>query len=265
MNETSLRILLPRLRGPLPAKFSGARAGQPPAEAVRLWPGLPDVPREGRFCPENWPFSPGQAAACLGDMRSMGEAALSGLCIGGFAADNARLARHAAEAALCEALTGSGGNTGAAGSAASAREDLIVRQQAQKALLWVWLQEERLEELAALAAGLEQSEKKLAAVLGGQGQGAALRADTGLVPPWRFVTASAVRFLPPEAVIVAEDVMAGELAEILDFVPLSPHSAEDAPDFLEARAPAWAALGRSRPAGDAALDAPRVWRVRRSA
>ena len=265
MNETSPCILLPRLRGPLPAEFFGARAWQPPEGAVRLWPGLPDAPREGRFCPENWPFSPKQAAACLGDMRGMGEAALSGLCIGGFAADNARLAQHAAEAALCEALTGSGGNTGAAGSAASAREDLIVRQQAQKALLWVWLQEERLEELAALAAGLAQSEKKLAAALGGQGQGAALRADTGLVPPWRFVMSSAVRFLPPEAVIVAEDMMAEDLAEILNFAPLSPHSTKDAPDFLEARAPAWAALGRSRPAGDAALDAPRIWRIRRSA
>ena len=97
----SFPILLPLLRGPLPlhafeasaqsGQASAAGKGSDPhwAGALRLWPGLPDAPAEGFFCPDTYPFSPREAVACLGDLQQMGDAALSGLPVGAAAAGNA--------------------------------------------------------------------------------------------------------------------------------------------------------------------------------
>ena len=115
----SFPILLPLLRGPLPlhafeasaqsGQASAAGKGSDPhwAGALRLWPGLPDAPAEGFFCPDTYPFSPREAVACLGDLQQMGDAALSGLPVGAAAAGNVRAARRSSEMAMISGLENS--------------------------------------------------------------------------------------------------------------------------------------------------------------
>lgn len=292
-------IVLPLLRGPLPQNASElSMPGREPelphwAEALRLWPGLPDVPAQGRFCPENYPFSPQEAAACSADLQQMGQAALSGLPVGASSVDNARAARRTSEMALLEGLDKSDGDAAAALAAEAARKELIERRQAQKVLIWAWQQEGELAELASLAANFTQNAGSLAAVLGaepdeamGGGDAEALTGDlvrlgtpmaldAGLVPPWRLVAANALYFLPPDAAIAAEEGMRDDLLDMLDFAPAPQWAwaldengkAEAVPEgveILEARAPGWKLLGRTRPTGQPPLDAERIWLVLRA-
>jgi hypothetical protein len=285
-------IILPLLSGPLPchafeSSMPGSRAAPQWEGALRLWPGLPDVPGQGRFCPENYPFSPREAAACLSDLLQMGEAALSGLSVGAAATGNARVARRNSEMALLEELGRSDGDAEAARAAEAARREFIERQQAQKVLIWAWQQEERLKDMAGIAEQFSQSAGGLAAVLGAEPDddmggstealtgdlvriGSPIALDTGLVPPWRLVAAHALYFLPPEAAIAVEGSMREDILDIFDFTPapqwawaLGETGAADAAsagiEVLEARAPGWKLLGRTRPTGQAPLDAERVW------
>ena len=302
----SFPILLPLLRGPLPSHAFKAPA-QPglPADAeketdphwigaLRLWPGLPDAPAANYFCPDNYPFSPREAQACLGDLQQMGDAALSGLPIGATVAGNARAARRTSEMALLSGLEKSDGNAEAALAAEAARKEQIARTQAQKALLWVWQQEERLVELADLTARFAKNAGGLAASLGVDPDddlagmmpdtltgdlvrlGSPIALDAGLVPPWRLVTANALYFLPPQAPIIIEGPMREDVLDLLDFAPAperqgllcAPESAPDSapaaagtplPVAVETRAPGWKLLGHTRPTGQPPLDQERVW------
>jgi hypothetical protein len=292
MSNYPVCLLLPLLRGPLPVAYAHEWAVFPAGKAgpVRLWPGLPHAPVSGWYCPEDWPFTPGQALACLSDMQQMGQAALSGLCVGSFAAgNNARLSRQESEAAARDALNASLGDMDAVHAAASAREALIARQQAQKILLWAWQQEERLADLSGLLADFTEQETRLAAVLAGEEgdssmpESAAesspedagalgLQVDRDLLPSWRLVLSSALHFVPDGTLIAAEGDMAEELLDVLDFSPAAHRQeilGELQPDcagsLLEARAPAWKVLGRSRPTAQSVLDAERVWLVWRGA
>lgn len=296
MTISTLCIRLPLLRGPLPRAFAASRTAPEsgPEEtpeslfpkALRLWPGLPGQPEDkGWHCPGEYPFNPREAAACLEDLRHLGDVALSGLNVGATAAGNARAARRASELALLEGLSGE--DNRAALAAETARRTVIEREQAQKALLWAWLQEERLAELAALAHRWEGRASGLAAALGveededesalsGSDHGlyAGIALDPGLIPPWRLVAANAAWFLPPEVPLLAEGPMAEDLLENLAFRPASrcdgpwsqilgctPAEAE----ILTARAPLWRAMGRTRPTNVAALDMERVWIIGRGA
>lgn len=288
-------IRLPFLRGPLPVSgveeadapaASAPQAG--PAAALLLWPGLPNIPQQGLYCPADYPFSQREAAACLEDLRQMGDAALSGLPVGATAAGNPRAARRASEMALLRELGGA--DNDAALKAEAARKLRIEREQAQKALIWVWLQEERMAELADMARTLAQKSSVFTHSLGLDGGeageaneltspgahagagilGAPISLDLGLMPPWKMVTANAMYFLPPGLPILAEGAMAEDLQEELDFVPAADSAlAADAAladaALLCARAPAWRAMGRSRPTGALALDEERLWLVRRAA
>ena len=239
-------LQLPFLRGPLPD--SAASPALFPAlfpacpAALRLWPGLP-VPDAnalaGYYCPPDYPFSPAEAAACLEDLRQMDAAALSGLALGATVSANAQAGRLLGELAGLDDLTALAGPT-AAREAEAARRRLLERQQAQKALLWLWLQEERLAELARLAEGFSQNARALAATLtedvstaSDDGMpatdlqaltpgflGAELRldpTDPALVPPWRLAVLNAACFLPPEAAILAEGPMRDDILERLPF------------------------------------------------
>lgn len=291
-------ILLPLLRGslPSPATAASARSGGTVTDAhaaafswggaLRLWPGLPDVPTAGRFRPENYPFSPQEAAACLTDLQRMGEAALSGLPVGAVAAGNPRAARRDSELALIERLSGSAGDTAAALAAEAARKDLLERRQAQKVLLWVWQQEERLADLAVLSARFTRQAGGLTAALGVEPDenmadvtpdvltedlvrlDAPIAMDAGLVPPWRLVTANALYFLPLDAPIAVEGDMREDLLDLLDFSPApdwndaltrNDGAADGRPLAVSARAPGWKALGRTRPTGRPPLDEERLW------
>ncbi|MFT4300268.1 MAG: hypothetical protein QM579_00795 [Desulfovibrio sp.] len=287
-------VRLPFLRGPLSSGVeeadapaaSAPQAG--PVAALLLWPGLPNIPQQGFYCPADYPFSQREAAACLEDLRQMGDAALSGLPVGATAANNPRAARRASEMALLRELGGA--DNEAALKAEAARKLRIEREQAQKALIWVWLQEERMGELAdmartlarkssvfTLSLGLDSADADEANELASPGAyagagilGAPISLDLGLMPPWKMVTANAMYFLPSALPILAEGTMAEDLLEELDFVPStdSALTADAAPadaTLLCARAPAWRAMGRSRPTGALALDEERLWLVRRAA
>ncbi|MBB5144440.1 hypothetical protein [Desulfovibrio intestinalis] len=288
-------VRLPFLRGPLSVSgveeadapaASAPQAG--PAAALLLWPGLPSIPQQGLYCPADYPFSQREAAACLEDLRQMGDAALSGLPVGVTAANNPRAARRASEMALLREIGGA--DNEAALKAEAARKLRIELEQAQKALIWVWLQEERMGELAdmaqtlaqkssgfTLSLGLDEADAGEASELtspgayGGAGiLGAPISLDLGLMPPWKMVTANAMYFLPPDLPILAEGTMAEDLLEALDFVPATESALADAAaladdSLLCARAPAWRIMGRTRPTGSQALDAERLWLVRRAA
>ena len=293
MTESS-PILLPLLRGPLPSHAfetpaqpdlspaTGAESAPQWSGALRLWPGLPDAPAN-YFCPDKYPFSPREAQACLGDLQQMGDAALSGLPVGAAAAaGNSRAARRASEMALIKGLDSSDGNTAAALAAEAARKEQLALSQAQKALLWAWLQEGTFAELAELTTRFAHDAGGLTAALGVDPDedldgftpdaltgdlvrlGSPIALDTSLVPPWRLVTANALYFVPADAPLVVEGPMRDDLLDMLDFAPAKHWQGllEDAPAnavAVEARAPGWQVLGHTRPTGQPPLDAERVW------
>lgn len=293
MTESS-PILLPLLRGPLPlhafetpaqpdnAPATGAESAPQWSGALRLWPGLPDAPAK-YFCPDKYPFSPREAQACLGDLQQMGDAALSGLPVGAAAAaGNSRAARRASEMALIKGLDSSDGNPAAALAAEAARKEQLALSQAQKVLLWAWLQEGTFAELAELTTRFAQDAGGLTAALGVDPDedldgftpdaltgdlvrlGSPIALDTSLVPPWRLVTANALYFVPADAPLIVEGPMRDDLLDLLDFAPATHWQGllEDAPAnavAVEARAPGWQVLGHTRPTGQPPLDAERVW------
>ena len=293
MTESS-PILLPLLRGPLPlhafetpaqpnlAPATGAESAPQWSGALRLWPGLPDAPAN-YFCPDKYPFSPREAQACLGDLQQMGDAALSGLPVGAAAAaGNSRAARRASEMALIKGLDSSDGNPAAALAAEAARKEQLALSQAQKALLWAWLQEGTFAELAELTTRFAHDAGGLTAALGVDPDedldgftpdaltgdlvrlGSPIALDTSLVPPWRLVTANALYFVPADAPLFVEGPMRDDLLDLLDFAPAQRWQGllENAPAnavAVEARAPGWQVLGHTRPTGQPPLDAERVW------
>ena len=293
MTESS-PILLPLLRGPLPlhafetpaqpnlAPATGAESAPQWSGALRLWPGLPDAPAN-YFCPDKYPFSPREAQACLGDLQQMGDAALSGLPVGAAAAaGNSRAARRASEMALIKGLDSSDRNPAAALAAEAARKEQLALSQAQKALLWAWLQEGTFAELAELTTRFAHDAGGLTAALGVDPDedldgftpdaltgdlvrlGSPIALDTSLVPPWRLVTANALYFVPADAPLVVEGPMRDDLLDLLDFAPAQRWQGllENAPAnavAVEARAPGWQVLGHTRPTGQPPLDAERVW------
>ncbi len=296
----SFCIRLPFLRGSLTDRCAENTPVALPA-ALLFWPGLPQAPQAEAYCPANYPFAPREAAVCLEDLRRMGDEALSGLPVGPAATGNARAARRASEMALLRELGNA--DSEAALKAEAARKQRIELEQAQKALIWAWLQEERMGELADMARALAQKSELFTRSLGledgdvsGLGAaeghagagilGAPLSLDLGLMPPWRLVTANAMYFLPPDLPILAEGPMAEDMLEDMEFIPASGQAASggaaiaasegtasaatgattrsaDMPDLLQAQAPAWRALGRTQPTGSWPLDVERLWLIRR--
>ena len=246
MNVT-LCLRLPFLRGPLPRGLDRSASGPDSIAAaaaplwpgaLRLWPGLPDdpgFPAAGWYRPGNYPFNEREAVACLADLRRMDEAALSGLPLGATAADNARAARRMAEMAVVEGLGGLAGTDSpdaakraALQAAEAARRERLEREQAQKTLLWLWLQEERLAELDELARRYATNAGSLTAALGVEEDegprglpflGAPIALDPALVPPWRLAAANAAYFLPEDAALAVEGPMREDLLERLEFRP----------------------------------------------
>lgn len=261
MHET-LCIRLPLLRGPLPGPENKAGPAWP--GALRLWPGLPDCPDTGWHCPEDYPFTPREAAACLADLRQLSQTALSALPVGAAAPGNARAARQAVEMALLKNLHGlSPDEAQKAKRAEAARRTRLEREQAQKALLWFWLQEEYLAELAELTRRCAEKAENLTTALCPEeddavrplpGSAAGLPLDQGLAPPWRAAAANAAYFLPDNVALAVEGPMRASLLELLEFTP-APHWAEflgcsldaagESGSILEARAPLWRVLGRA--------------------
>lgn len=263
-------IRLPFLRGPLPGELDATVADMPHCPAARrLWPGhWPDggeVPGD-YYCPSGYPFGMAEAASLL---RAFAGLDARDLADARDAADRAREERRARELSEMAELAAFAGDPGE-GSTGSGAPGRVAAEQAQKLLLWLWLQEERLAELASLAAGCARGLGRLARGFGEEasapGEEAAaepaLALHAGLVPPWRPAVASAAVFVSGEAVFFVEGPMREELLDRLDFRPAPEWgerlgcAPEDAARVVAAEAPLWRALGRQRPGGQAEL---RVW------
>ncbi|MBO4300983.1 MAG: hypothetical protein J5861_05195 [Desulfovibrio sp.] len=273
---SSLLIALPWLHKSMPCTTGPRWNG-----VLRLWPGLPDPPGEGWLCPDDYPFSPREAAACAADLNLMGETALSGLPLEATFPSHASAVNIASEKAMLESLGATDGNVEAARRAEVARRDVLERQQAQKVLLWVWQQEERLEEIATLASRFAKTTEGLATAMGSESdentQGFACEAltddfvslntpltlDEKLFPSWRTVVENVLCFIPQDAVIALEGAMLEEVTELLNYSP-APRwerflDTMEQVTTLEAKAPGWKLLGRTRPTGKFWLDAERLW------
>lgn len=270
-----LCVRLPFLRGPLPPELDAAQARRPAVpRALRLWPGhtppggaVPD----GWYAPDGYPFKAEEATACLGAFGALDARDLAGARDAADRAQQERRARELGELADLAAFAAHPDAVGAQGRAAAHRTARVAAEQAQKLLLWLWLQEERLAELAALAAGCARGLHRLAAHLGEGGSGAPAGAEAeeapfplhpGLVPPWRPAAAGADLFVPAGTAFFVEGPMRGELLAALDFRPAPEWGArlgcrpEDAGRLVAAEAPLWRALGRQRPEG---ASRARVW------
>lgn len=269
-------IRLPFLRGPLPPELDGAQAHMPAApRALRLWPGHTPpggaVP-EGWYAPDGYPFGEGEAAACLAAFGALDARDLAGARDAADRAQQERRARELGELADLAAFAANPDAVAGKGRAAPDRTARVAAEQAQKLLLWLWLQEERLAELAALAAGCARGLRRLAAGFG-EGTPGACAADSGdagapfplhpgLVPPWRPAASGADLFAPAATAFFVEGPMRVELLAVLDFRPAPEWGArlgcppEDAGRLVAAEAPLWRALGRQRPEG---VSPARVW------
>lgn len=265
-----LCIRLPFLRGPLPPELDATQAHVPPcAAAQRLWPGHRP---EGGEVPAGWhrpcgyPFGMAEAASLLAAFRGLDARDLAGARDAADRARQQQRARELGEMADLAAFAGAGEDASPR-AGASAR---VAAEQAQKLLLWLWLQEERLADLAELASGCARSLSGLALRFGEEearepaatAPEAALPLHPGLIPPWRVAAASAVLFVSAETVFFVEGPMREELLDSLDFAP-APEWAErlgcapeDADRLVAAEAPLWRVLGRTRPEGPGEL---RVW------
>lgn len=274
-------VRLPVVRGPL----AGERVPFRLAGVPRIWPGLPQSEEAGVPCPktgcapapqgpwyhpENFPLSPQEALACLRDLQTMIEAALSGTPLRAWQGRQAASLRTQAESAARKAFAGAGDEADAlAASEAAEERELLCR--AQRLLLLCWLQEERLAEMAALQRCCDGNRARLAAALA-DGRNAAdvpvsrsgdalteaafdLReeadAPAEMLPPWQRVLEAAVHFLPEETVIVAEAGLRAALLERDDLVPAPAElqtavAGEDGPPLLVLDAPLWRVLLRPR-------------------
>lgn len=222
---------LPYLRGPL---AWGGEQSPVFARALRLWPGLPIAQPSaalGHFVPQDYPFDPAQAAACLADFENMAQL---GRDAATSAQRNAATANEMKEMASIGALAHAAGAEASPASAASAAQARLMREQAQKALLWIWLQEGRLADMASLASRYAKTSETLAAALDGADDDKAgllppdspIALDRRLLPPWRLVLASALPFLPTDAVLLAEGDMREELLEQSGFQPAPDHAGQ---------------------------------------
>lgn len=276
-------IRFPALRGPLP----GVRNQLSAPWAMRLWPGLPAsfsgqvAPAAARgvlpvetaapcgpwYHPQDYPWTENQAAGCLDELRRMADAALAGCPVDSLSVGQARNARLHDETRLRDAFARGGEE--AARAAAEAAEQAREAQQAQRLLLWCWLQEERLAELSALSAACAGADGALDAALGLDGDDdlsalppemrAPLTVDAGLLPDWRRVLHAALPFLPEDAALLAEGVMAEALRDALadDIIPLHAATSDSAQVLRETAGsdaerlgllhqPIWRLLGRPR-------------------
>lgn len=243
-----------------------------PPTAVRLWPGLPNMPA-GYWAAADYPFSPAAAQDCARQLESLSEAALSGVPMQTLAQMDSAPAAQRTRQELADIDTfARGGLVGAP----SGPESPTVLQAAQKMLLWAWLLEEKVLEVKKIMSTYMHSAPQLVEALGVEvdddDKALSLLAELDrnldttsmMLPPWTMVLENVSLFLPDNACIAVSGPMADELRDRLTFSPAAPTTRAlwaleaDSPLPLdEARGPLWQALGKS---SDCLSDHP--WRAR---
>lgn len=204
---------------------------------LRLWPGLPGQRPPTHWLPGGFPYTPAQAGAILNDLAGMDVNDLESWR--GRLTGPGQAATASAQSELAAIASFASGSCGEK----EEKLELAAREMAQKTLLWIWLAEMRLEEIARLARGCSSSLAALSSPILEPEEAAGgdpLDISGAPAPSWRACVASAALFLPCDALILAEGEMAADLQERLDF---SPHSGT----CRIARAPLWRVLGRPRP------------------
>ncbi|MEG2173827.1 MAG: hypothetical protein RRY29_11320 [Desulfovibrionaceae bacterium] len=258
MVQSSLLYVLPFLHTAL------ADGSMPATGALRLWPGLPDMPSTGYWSAPEYPFAPPRAQECMQQLEALSEAALSGVPMQTLASmDSAPEAqKRRKELDDIAAFANSGASPSPKGP-----EAVRVMQAAQKALLWAWLLEEKVLEVKKIMGTYVQDAPHVMDALGVEADDddtvlsllasldRSLDNTTVMLPPWLMVLENAALFLPDQAFIGVEGGMADELYDRLTFMPASvstrtlcgvgangDNNAEDT--LFEARAPLWQALGK---------------------
>ncbi len=180
---------------------------------------------ESFWTPSNYPFNKDEARACLRDIKSMGEAALSGVPLQAFMSmQNPQVALKKTEEQ--EALR----NFTATGQEQIERKEqadvttVHILQSAQKFLLWAWLMEEYILDLQDLTQKYAANSSNILEALGiendetleGIGQIQSSLADSSFVlPPWRLVLENLAPFLPDACTaIITNNDMAEYLLEL---------------------------------------------------
>lgn len=133
----------------------------------------------------------------------------------------------------------------------------ILLEQAQKILLWIWLQEEVWTDIASLSRDCASKDASLrcqftenpAEKSGNAGK--MFEPDSSIMPSWRICAANAALFVPPDMPFLVEGAMRDEMLDDFAFKPVKDApfpAAESLPqDMLYVSAPLWKVLRHSRP------------------
>lgn len=237
-----------------------------PASAVRLWPGLPNMPA-GFWAASSLPFTPAAAQDCIKQLEALSEAALSGVPMQTLAQmDSAPDAQKKRQELHDIAVFAQSGEA----ALPKAVEPERALRAAQKSLLWAWLLEEKVLEVKKIMSAYtsnashvmdslcveEDDDDKALSLLAALDRN--LDSTTVMLPPWPMVLENVALFLPEGALLLVDNSgdMANDLRDRLNFAP-APDSvralwqpsasglANDADTLLEtARAPLWQALNK---------------------
>ena len=236
-----MSLMFPSLIIYVPVLHEDLIPAELPANIVTLNPGLPrprSVARslqgqeKGRLSwTPDFPYKTAEAAACLEDLKSLNEGGPL-LAAAAMQGDARRAGMEADEERALARFAGavpqsSGQSSGQTPEAVPGEDTLQARRRAQRLLLLVWAQEERIAETRRLLSRYEQGAAALAAAFGSDedfaedaaeaeetNAHAALRSSLrdfpqekleDSLPPWRFALARMAPFLPPEAALFTAD------------------------------------------------------------
>ena len=228
-----------------------------PPSLLHLWPGLPNPPA-GCYVPDDFPLAPQEAAQYMEHARDVGIAAVAdklpvhSLLVAEKQARHPDMLKEARDIAAF-----AHGEEPEPASAWHAREAGLA---AQKALLHVWLLEERHREIQELEQHCRTISGDVSAALGVEleDEDALLliqhtqRLDDTAEPavPWRFVVENAALFLPEHSMLLfADSAICSELRETaLEFTNVQeelyvPMQCPPARTPEWAKAPVWKAFG----------------------
>ncbi|MDR2694787.1 MAG: hypothetical protein LBC79_00195 [Deltaproteobacteria bacterium] len=229
-----------------------------PPSLLHLWPGLPD-PREGFHVPDAFPLTPQDAARYVEYMRDIGIAAADNLPAHSLLAAAKQAQRPDMLKEALDMCAFARGEEAEPSATHYLREAGLA---AQKALLRIWLLEERCLEIrqleqrcrtlagdfsAVLGVELEEDEKD-ALLLTSHMQ--VLDDSAGPAVPWRFVVENAALFLPERSTLLfADSAICLELLEnSMHYTNIQAElylfgQAPSARAPKRAEAPLWQALG----------------------
>jgi len=193
-----------------------------PSALLQLWPGLPN-PHTGVYIPDGFPLAPQDAAQYLEHVRDIGIAVADNVPVHSLLAAEKQTKRPDILKEARDIVAFAQGEEFEPVAAHHAREAALA---AQKALLRLWLLEERhmeIQELeqrcrtlsgdlsAALGVELEEEEKDALLLI----QHTQRLGDTAKPTiPWRFVLENAALFLPEHSTLLfADSALCSELRE----------------------------------------------------